>query len=128
MLRNMPASFDDLRDRPRFEPLRAFGSPSPALPFSAWRGRSGQRYVVTVYSPEAVPDCEGAVLLAVTRDAAGERRITRVLALPATATPVAGISPAVTAMAAVADEVHLHLVAGGEAERRRAVADLDAVA
>lgn len=99
---------------------------TPALALSAWRGRSGRRYVVGVH-PLAEPDLDEmgeAVLIAVRRDAAGVAEPVDVAA--------AGTSPREhfdgTWFARVrgrgATEMHVHRLAEDESERRAIVADL----
>lgn len=100
---------------------------TPALALSAWRGRSGRRYVVGVHTL-CEPDLEEfdeAVLIAVRRDASG------------VAEPVAVVSAGLSACEKLdrgwlagarrrgATEMHVHRQAEGEAERRAIVADLD---
>ena len=96
---------------PRFEILAAARDAGVVTPFRAWRGRSGRRYVVSVYRPEAVPTLDGAVLIAVRRDAGGFRRIVGI-----------GIQGALPAGSA--DEIHVHLLAGTDLARAAVAADL----
>ncbi len=100
-----------LPSEPRFEILAAARDAGVVTPFRAWRGRSGRRYVVSVYRPEAVPAHDGAVLIAVRRDAGGVRRIVGV-----------GIEGTVPACAP--DEIHVHLLAGTAIARAAVAADL----
>ena len=82
--------------------------------FHAWRGRSGRRYVVSVYPAGAAPDYAGAVVLAVRRRGA-ERTVLAVAAvepgMPAPAFPPGEV-----------DELHFHLLAP-DAKARATVAD-----
>ena len=96
---------------PRFEILAAARDAGVITPFRAWRGRSGRRYVVSVYRPEAVPALEGAVLIAVRREAGGMRRIVAI--------GIQGLLPACNA-----DEIHVHLLAGTDIARAAVAADL----
>jgi hypothetical protein len=79
----------------------------------AWRGASGQRYVVSVYPPEAAPDYEDAVVLHIAR-ASDSRRILRIV----------DDQDCVFAQPGDADEVHVHLMARGAAARAALIADL----
>ncbi|MCC5977317.1 MAG: hypothetical protein JJU21_04605 [Salinarimonas sp.] len=57
----------------REEALLALADLGEALPLVAWRGRSGRRYVVSIFDAgEAPPIDHGAVLLAVARMPCGE--------------------------------------------------------
>ncbi|MEH3145620.1 MAG: hypothetical protein PGN34_09765 [Methylobacterium frigidaeris] len=100
---------------------------APGLPLSAWRGRSGRRYVVGIHGIEDDPAELGeAVVIAVRRDSAGVAELLDVTA--------AGESPRERlqrgwmnrARARGATEMHVHRLAEGEAERRAVVADLRA--
>lgn len=60
----------------REEALRALADLAEAMPLTAWRGRSGRRYVVSVHACDAPPPMEGGgVLLAITRDRDGSARL-----------------------------------------------------
>ncbi|WP_298960466.1 hypothetical protein [uncultured Methylobacterium sp.] len=100
---------------------------APGLPLSAWRGRSGRRYVVGIHGVEDDPAELGeAVVIAVRRDGAGVAELLDVTA--------AGESPRerlqrgwmTRARARGATEMHVHRLAEDEAERRAVVADLRA--
>jgi hypothetical protein len=92
--------------------------------FAAWRGKSGRRYVVSVYAIADCPDYEHAVALAIRREADGGRHI--VAAFDLGAVPLAVLRGAAFAAArrAGASEVHLHLLAGSGRERLRVLDDL----
>jgi hypothetical protein len=91
--------------------------------FTAWRGRSGRRYVATAYPIDSVEalSFEDAVLLAVSADR-------RLLGRGETG-PFGGHASVMAwreAMrAAGAVEVHVHLIAATTEDRQRALADLD---
>lgn len=52
----------------REEALRALADLGETMPLTAWRGRSGRRYVVSVFPADAPPPTDGGgVLLAVAR-------------------------------------------------------------
>jgi hypothetical protein len=111
----------------REERLRAAaGLRQAALPLSAWRGRSGRRYIVGVHSLDARETLEitDAVILAIRRDQEGVAHVIDVA--------TAGSRPVEQArarwMAAVreqgATEMHVHRLAEDDEERRAIVADL----
>ena len=96
--------------------------------FCFWRGRSGRRYVFSVYRTAsaaeiaAAPRYADAVVIAARR-AGDNRRALRVCdtgALP----ELLMDGPADTALGAGADELHFHLLAGSVAERRAVAEDL----
>lgn len=102
---------------------------TPALALSAWRGRSGRRYVVGVHTL-LEPDLDEvgeAVLIAVRRDAAG-------IAEPV-AVAAAGTGPRerfdgawfARMRSRGATEMHVHRLAENEDERCAVVADLEGV-
>ncbi|MEH3118457.1 MAG: hypothetical protein PGN25_12925 [Methylorubrum populi] len=102
------------------------GTAAPSL--SAWRGRSGRRYVVGVHDlaePE-LAEVDEAVVIAVRRDDAG---IAQAVSIAAT-----GKSPrerpqrnwVARARRQGATEMHVHRLAEGEEERRAVVDDLAA--
>ena len=111
----------------REERLRATaGLRQAPLALSAWRGRSGRRYIVGVHSLDAaeVLDVTDAVILAVNRDPDGVAHVVDVA--------TAGSGPVEQArnrwMASVrekgANEMHVHRLADGDDERRSIVDDL----
>ena len=90
--------------------------------FTAWRGRSGRRYVASVFAvhDDAALGFMDVVVLAVT---AGRQIIAARDSGPF------GVESALTrwrdaAMSAGATEIHVHLLADGALERRRALIDL----
>ena len=113
-------------------PLLGLAGSDLSRRFRHWRGASGRRHLFSVFpvgepAPgEDAPRFAEAVVMAVRRDAAGERRI---LALGETG-PVpdlfyesAGFRNAV---ARGADEIHVHLLADGPAARAAVLRDLEA--
>jgi hypothetical protein len=79
---------------------------------TAWRGRSGRRYVCSVYPASAVSDLDlvgdaAALVLAVARNAAGSAALLAIGSVPAGAT-----------------ELHVHRLAETADERAAAVGDL----
>ncbi len=101
------------------------GLPAP-LPLSAWRGRSGRRYVVGVHAlaESELSDVTEAVLIAVRREGDGTARVVDVAAagaLPRERLARAWMS-AVRAWGAT--EMHVHRLARDEDERLAVIADL----
>lgn len=68
----------------REEALRALGDLAEALPLTAWRGRSGRRYVVSVFDAGDPPPIDGGgVMLAVGRDSRDGATLLGSIGLPA---------------------------------------------
>ncbi|UMY18223.1 hypothetical protein MMB17_02415 [Methylobacterium organophilum] len=99
---------------------------TPALALSAWRGRSGRRYVVGIHElvePDLLEMGE-AVMIAVRRDDAGVAEPVSVASM--------GVSPRehlvrnwlARARQSGATEMHVHRLAETDDERRAIVADL----
>ena len=89
--------------------------------FHFWSGRSGRRHVFTIYGPRAVPDFTNAVVLAVYR-----RGAVRQVLWSGIATGSFGLRAMEGLHAAIglgADEVHVHLLAEGGAERMAVLRD-----
>ena len=82
--------------------------------FTAWRGVSGRRYIVSVYHPASVPDYGDAVLIAVGRNRQGGRRILAVGT--GSPEPLAALPGCV--------EIHVHLLARDAGEKAQLLADL----
>jgi hypothetical protein len=98
---------------------------TPAL--SAWRGRSGRRYIVGIHDL-AEPDLDDlgdAVVMAVRRDANGTGEL--VCVASAGDSPRERLTRSWMAVARHrgANEMHIHRLAESAAERRAIVADLD---
>lgn len=116
------------RDR-REEPLACLRDQAIAGRFHAWHGRSGRRYLATVYvidhaCPTAgLPDLGPAVLMAVSRQG-GLRTVTSVVAVERGSE----WARAVARLHGGADEWHVHLLAPDRAARAAALADLHIVA
>lgn len=99
---------------------------SPALALSAWRGRSGRRYVVGVHglTVEAAEEALPAVLVAVRRNDAG---LAVLLDLYSGEAEAADVREWVARAAGQgATELHVHRLAEGAGERAAVVADLTA--
>ncbi|SEH35094.1 hypothetical protein SAMN02799636_01698 [Methylobacterium sp. 275MFSha3.1] len=112
---------------PREERLRSTAGlrGSPIMPLSAWRGRSGRRYVVRVL-PVPAGDAEelcDAVVMLVGRDDSGLaeiRGVSIVRGLASAQALIDGLPPAVT-------ELHAHRLAQTDADRAAILADLGTV-
>ena len=111
----------------REERLRATaGLRGGALNLSAWRGRSGRRYVVGVHplSETDILDVTDAVILAVRRDGDGRAQLVDI----ATAGPKPRDRLRRSCMSRVrargATEMHVHRLAEDDATRRAIVEDL----
>lgn len=97
---------------------------TPALTLSAWRGRSGRRYVVGIHDLEAdAAEIGEAVVLAVRRDREG---LAELLDVATTGeSPRDRLGGFVARMRSRgATEMHVHRLAESEAERRAVVEDL----
>lgn len=90
--------------------VREEGSRFSSGNLSAWRGRSGQRYVVRI--GEALGEVEPAVVIAVARDPSGRASILAV-----------GLAPGFVPPAG-ANETHVHRLAETGEDRAAVVADL----
>ncbi len=92
--------------------------------FCAWRGRSGRRYVTSIYGFDACPDYEHVVALAVRRAPDGSR--TALAGIDLGAFPMVALDNAAMRAAREqgANEVHLHLLAETAAGRAAAIEDL----
>jgi hypothetical protein len=87
--------------------------------FRFWRGSSGRRFVFSVYALDEAPAYAGAVVLAVRVTASGE--------VPVWAGAVETLEDAAlmpVLFAGAADRLHIHLLAGGRADRQALVDDL----
>ena len=80
---------------------------------TSWRGRSGRRYIVSVYDNGDVPDYPDAVLIAVGRSRPEGRRILAVATDAQTLSDLPGCR-----------EIHVHLLARNADDRHRILADL----
>jgi len=110
----------------REERLRATAGLRPKPPLSSWRGHSGRRYIVGVHAlaDAEILDVIDAVILAVRRDDRDEAHVVDLA--------IAGPAPSAAArtrwigrvQALGANELHIHRLAAGEAERQAIVDDL----
>jgi hypothetical protein len=114
----------------REERLRAAGALGEgSLRLSAWRGRSGRRYVVGIHSLDdaALDDARDAVVLAVARGPEAAGRLVRAASVEADAGPGFCRRFIAEARARGATELHVHRLVEGAAERRAVVADMTEV-
>lgn len=116
-------------DRPRHVAASGLAGSLLADRFCFWRGHSGRRYVFSVYKADpkggfaGMPRYADAVVIAVQRSDTGARRIVRL--------GETGGLPELTidshggfAASGTADELHVHLLASGVAERAAVLDDL----
>jgi hypothetical protein len=113
---------------------RRLFSPPPAADFATdkaarcqfWRGASGRRYVHTVYSLIECPPVPQATYLLVRREGDGNCRVLHI-ASGESGAPTLNLARIRQHGAALgANEVHVHLLAETEAQRRLVVCDLRA--
>jgi hypothetical protein len=106
------------------EPIREVpltGKASPKIALSAWRGQSGCRYVVAVYTlaqARADVDAPGAVLIGVRR---GDDGLARIVGVGWRGTMA---EAAALAAADGATEIHAHRLADSDEDREAIVEDL----
>lgn len=101
--------------------------------FHAWRGRSGRRYICSVFPVEAqdaaggLPDFAEAIVIAVRTDAAGHRRVVGFCQSEHGAGPVARHAFVMASVAAGAQHWHIHLLTADPEKRRAAIEDIEAL-
>lgn len=119
---------DDRATRPavREERLRSVAGLGSAS-LTAWRGLSGKRYVSTIHilSDVRFDEIGEAVVIAVRRPDVGSAAVIDVAVSAAVAEPALWVD---AVEAAGANEIHIHRLASGPAERRAVVSDLQAEA
>ncbi len=94
--------------------------------YASWKGVSGKSYVFTVYSwPDCPAFCD-AIVLAVSRNARGERRILSAFDTGPFPEPVLARAQSDLVRRGRTLEFHVHLLAREASERRAALADLEA--
>ncbi|MBE7203310.1 MAG: hypothetical protein INR70_36700 [Parafilimonas terrae] len=112
---------------PREERLRSTSGlrGSPILPLSAWRGRSGRRYVVRVLSTRSIAadDLCGGVVIQVGRNGAGLAEMHGVSIV----TDFASARALIGSLPDAVTELHAHRLAESDAERAAILADLGTV-
>jgi hypothetical protein len=101
--------------------------------FHAWRGRSGRRYICSVFpvdrrdSEAGLPDFAEAIVIAVKTDAFGQRRVVGFCQCEHGAGPVARHAFVSAAIAAGAQQWHIHLLTADPQKRRAAIEDIEAL-
>ena len=111
----------------REERLRATaGLRGGTLNLSAWRGRSGRRYVVGVHplSETDILDVRDAIILAVRRDETGSARLIDITSAGPNARDRLRKSWMSTVRARGATEMHVHRLAESAEARRAIIEDL----
>lgn len=99
---------------------------TPALPLSAWRGRSGRRYVVGVHPAGGfdLDEMAQAVVIAVRRDASGIAEMLSVATSKESPRDHLRLTWLDRVRDGGATEMHVHRLAENESERVAIVADL----
>ncbi|UHC16037.1 hypothetical protein LRS73_26760 [Methylobacterium currus] len=107
-----------IREEPLRTAIRGF------YRLTAWRGHSGKRYVVTILplTREDAVETTAGVALAVRRDASGVAALIAVRSCPQSDPGFLGWLAACCQRGAT--ELHVHMLADGEAGRAAVVADL----
>lgn len=112
----------------RSAPLAAAASPQPeapaAAPFQFWTGASGARYVHSIYNLFELPPVEEANYILVKRHRDGQRTV---LSIGRVAHAAASVNLANIRQRAAelnANEVHIHLLAGGPNASQQIETDL----
>ena len=95
--------------------------------FVYWRGRSGRRYLHTIYPIDALPEFADAIVILARRDGRGRRRALSILTLGATPGSISRAQVLANAHNCGASEAHVHLLAGSPDEQQSILLDLMAV-
>ena len=95
--------------------------------FWYWNGKSGRRYIHSVFRPEDCPPLPGAIYLGVCRHGPDHREVLVIGRFDADLPGWAGAQPAALTENDQIDENHDQLLAETDAEVTRAMADLAAV-
>lgn len=101
--------------------------------FHSWRGRSGRRYICSVFRVEhhtedaGLPDFAAAVVIAVKIDVAGNRQVVAFCQCEHGFGPVARNTFVTAAIAAGAQQWHVHLLTADPQKRRAAIEDIEAL-
>jgi hypothetical protein len=109
---------------PESAPLSVLAGEDLGGRFRFWRGASGRRYMFSVYSSEACPAYDRAVLVGAAVEADGSRRILFIDDTGAFPEPALGRARARLAKARSKIEFHVHLLAVSPAERTALIDDL----
>jgi hypothetical protein len=114
-------------------PLESLAGGALAARFHAWHGRSGRRYVCSVFPAKpaepdfGLPDFGEAVVIAAAFKGDDTRGLVSICQCEAGAKPGARESFIAQALAAGAAEWHVHLLAAGMMQRRALLADIKAM-
>jgi hypothetical protein len=111
-------------DRPSGAALAALADMPFASRFCSWTGRSGRRYVFSVYAPSSCPSFCHAVLVAAVRHGPGRPRIVSVRDTGAFPEPVVARAQREFRAYGSDLEFHLHLLPSSSADRAAIIADL----
>jgi hypothetical protein len=101
--------------------------------FHSWRGRSGRRYICSVFRVDrhvedaGLPDFAAAVVIAVKFDIAGNRQVVGFCQCEHGAGPVARRTFVTAATGAGAQQWHVHLLTADPQKRRAAIEDIEAL-
>jgi len=93
--------------------------------FQIWRGKSGRRYVHSVFATDNCPDLENAIYVAVSRDG-GSRRALAIDGAEAFMTDGDKRPNGAWPGGGRVDEVHVHLLASTRRSIEKVIADLRA--
>ncbi|HLH12176.1 MAG TPA: hypothetical protein VKV77_09910 [Methylovirgula sp.] len=114
-------------------PLESLAGCPLAENFHSWLGKSGRRYICSVFPVDpaefdaGLPDFADAVVMAVARGPDGSRRIVSACQCEPGANPYAREAFRIEALAGSAVEWHVHLLAMEAAERHAMIADIEAM-
>ncbi len=101
--------------------------------FHSWRGRSGRRYICSVFRVEhhsadaGLPDFEAAIAIAVKTDVLGNRQVVGFCQCEHGFGPVARNAFVMAAIAAGAQQWHVHLLTADPQKRLAAIEDIEAL-
>lgn len=101
--------------------------------FHAWRGRSGRRYICSVFPVDqraadaGLPEFAEAIVIAVGEDIGGERRVVAFLQCEYGANALARQAFVAAAVKAGAQQWHVHLLTADPQKRRAAIEDIEAL-
>ena len=118
------AAVSDRCEKTRGVSLAALDGMPISSKFCSWIGRSGRRYVFSVYPASECPAFHDAVLLAVIRDMTGRRCAVSVRDTGGLPEPVVAATQRELRAFGPGLELHLHLLATSAAERAATLADL----
>ena len=109
---------------PESAPLSVLTGDGLGARFRFWRGASGRRFMFSVYSSDACPAYDCAVLVGAAVQADGARRILFIADTGAFPEPVLERARAALAGARAKVELHVHLLAESPGDRAALIGDL----